>query len=74
MKLRKGTVRGLKAFISQSYLRQTKIGEHLVALLPAIEEEFKILGVEILEVNTGRKKLRKKLGDFQILTKIGLLK
>ena len=67
------TVKDLKDQKSQLLLRQTRRGEHLVALLAAIKEEFKLLRVEFLEMNK-EKKVMKIIGDFQILTKIGFLK
>ena len=61
--VRNDTVQDLKEFNSQSLITQTKKGENLVSMMPAIKKAFNFLGDYIVEVSAEDDALKKNIGS-----------
>ena len=62
--VRNDTVQDLKEFNSQSLATQSKKGEQLVSMMPAIEKAFNLLGDDIVELSTENDPLKNKIGSY----------
>ena len=62
--VRNNIIEDLKEFNTQSLNTEAKKGEQLVAMMPAIEKAFNLLGDDIVELSTENDALKNKIGDF----------
>ena len=62
--VRNDTIEGLKEFNSQSLTTQTKRGEQLVPIMPAIKKAFNLLGDDIVELSTENDSLKSKIRSY----------
>ena len=62
--VRNDTIEDLKEFNSQSLQTQSKKGEQLVAMMPAIKKAFNLLGDEIVDLSTENDALKNKIGEY----------
>ena len=62
--VRNDTVEDLKEFNSQSLTTQSKKGEQLVSMMPAIKKAFNLLGDDIVEFSTENDALKNKIGSY----------
>ena len=62
--VRNDTIQDLKDFNQQSLTTQTKKGEQLVSLMPAIKKAFHLLGGDIVDLSTENDTLKSKIGDY----------
>ena len=58
------TIQDLKEFNSQSSSTQSKKGEQLVSMMPAIKKDFNILGDDIVELSRENEALKNQIGDY----------
>jgi len=62
--VRNDTIQDLKEFNSQSLITQSKKGEQLVSMMPAIKKAFNLLGDDIVELSTENDTLKNKIGSY----------
>ena len=62
--VRNDTIQDLKEFNSQSLITQSKKGEQLVSMMPAIKKAFNLLGDDIVELSTENDTLKRKIGSY----------
>ena len=62
--VRNNIIEDLKEFNSQSLKTQAKKGEQLVAMMPAIEKAFNLLGDDIVELSSENDALKNKISDY----------
>ena len=62
--VRNDTIQDLKDFSHQSLTTQTKKGEQLTAMMPAIKKAFNILGDDIIELSTENDVLKNQIGEY----------
>ena len=62
--VRNNIVNDLKEFNNQSLATQTRKGEQLVSMMPAIKKAFDLLGDDIVDLSTENDALRNKIGDY----------
>ena len=62
--VRNDTIEDLKEFNSQSLSTGAKKGEQLVAMMPAIEKAFDLLGDDIVDLSTENVALKSKIGEY----------
>ena len=62
--VRNDTIEELKEVNSQSLTTQSKKGEQLVSLMPAIKKAFNLLGDDIVELSTENDALKTKIGSY----------
>ena len=58
-KVRNNTIQDLKVFDQQSLSTRAKTGEQLVILMPAIKEDFTLMGNDIVDLSTENDALKK---------------
>ena len=58
------TIQDLKDFNQQSLTTQAKKGEHLVSMMPAIENALNLMGDDIVELSVENESLKKQIGDY----------
>ena len=54
----------LKELNNQSLATQTKKGEQIVCMMPAIKKAFDLVGDDIVELSTENDAFKKKIGDY----------
>ena len=62
--VRSDTVQDLKDFNSQSLATQSKKGEQLVSIMPAIKKAFDLMGDDIVELSTESESLKSKIRSY----------
>ena len=62
--VRNDTVQDSNEFNSQSLATQTKKGEQLVSMMPAIKTAFDLVGDDIVDLSTKNDALKSKIGDY----------
>ena len=62
--VRNDTIEDLKKFNSQSLTTQSKKGEQLVSMMPAIKKAFNLLGDDRVEISTENDALKSKIGSY----------
>ena len=62
--VRNDTIQDLKEFNQQSLTTQAMKGEQLVSMMPAIKEDFNLLGVDIVDLSAENDTLKNKIGDY----------
>ena len=62
--VRNDTIQDLKVFNQQSLSTQTKKGEQLTAMMPAIKKAFNVLGDDIIELSTENNVLKNQIGEY----------
>ena len=62
--VRNDTMQDIKEFNNQSLTTETKKGEQLVSLMPAIKKAFNLLGDDIIELSTENGALKNKIGSY----------
>ena len=62
--VRNDTIQDLKNFNQQSLSTQTKNGEQLTIMMPAIKKVFNVLGDDIIELSTENDVLKNQIGDY----------
>ena len=62
--VRNDTIQDLKDFNQQSLATQSKKGEQLVSMMPAIKKAFNLLGDDTVELSTENDALKEKIGGY----------
>ena len=62
--VRNDTMQDLKEFNNQSLTTQTKNGEQLVSMMPAIKKTFYLIGNDIVELHRENEFLKNKIGSY----------
>ena len=62
--VRDNTIQDLNDFNQQSLSTQSKKGEQLVSMMPAIKKAFNLLGDDIVELFTENDALKSQIGDY----------
>ena len=62
--VRNDTIQDLKDFNQKSLLTQSKRGEQLTSMMPAIKKAFNILGDDIIELSTENDVLKNQIGEY----------
>ena len=62
--VRNDTIQHLKEFNQQSLSTQTKKGEQLTSMMPAIKKTFNVLGDDIIELSVENDALKNQIGDY----------
>ena len=62
--VRNNTIQDLKDFNQQSLSTQSKKGEQLVSMMPAIKKAFNLLGDDIIELSVENESLKNKIGEY----------
>ena len=62
--VRNDTIEDLKHFNQQSLSTQSKKGEQLTSMMPAIKKAFNILGDDIIELSTENDVLKNQIGEY----------
>ena len=62
--VRNNTIQDLKDFNQQSLSTQSKKGEQLVSMMPAIKKAFNLLGDDIIELSVENESLKNQIGEF----------
>ena len=62
--VRNDTIQDLKEFNQQSLTTQSKKGEQLVSMMPAIKKAFKLLGDDIVDLSAENDTFKNKIGDY----------
>ena len=63
-KVRNNTMKDLKDFNQQSLSTRAKKGEQLVSMMPAIKEDFTLMGNDIVDLSTENDALKEKIGEY----------
>ena len=62
--VRNDTIQDLKEFNQQSLMTQTKKGEQLVSMMPAIKKAFNLMGDDIVELGVENEFLKNQIGEY----------
>ena len=62
--VRNDTIQDLKDFNQQSFTTETKKGEQLVSMMPAIKKAFNLMGDDIVESSVENESLKNQIGDY----------
>ena len=63
-KVRDNTIQDLKDFNQQSLSTQSKKGEQLVSMMPAIKKAFNLLVDDIIELSVENESLKNQIGEY----------
>ncbi len=62
--VRSDTIQDLKDFNQQSLSTQSKKGEQLTSMMPAIKKAFNILADDVIELSTENDVLKNQIGEY----------